>query len=132
MTESSLKTIVSTTQILQTPEDAELGARVRKLLHRVLDEVEDILEFGSPRDQLTVIKALLQPAGRLVGVGAGSQKEEARMAFESLMADVRAVVPVETLVTETGILDVDSRAVYAATHDQDEGDGTSEAGRDDW
>jgi hypothetical protein len=131
--ESSVKTILTQTTVLQTPEDAELGGRVRELVHKALEEVEYTLEFGSTRDKMTMLKALLVPAGRLIGVGATTQKEEARVAFESLMQELRDVPLTTQIVTEGGVEDVELEAAYEATHHQDEGRGGDEdAGRNDW
>lgn len=125
---ASIKTVLTSTTYLQTPEDAELGARVREIVHKALDEVEFIMAFGAHEDRMAIVRALLSPAGRLIGVGAGSQKEEQRVALDELFDAVRAVPTIrdKPLVTDEGIFDVESKALPQTVDDQDEVDGDEE------
>lgn len=87
--------------------DEALADDVRSLAAICLREARLMVEFGSPETKLAVIKPMLSSLSRHVAQSVGGEGEEARSAFEDLLDRMKKDVdPVEHVVTDTGILDV--------------------------
>ena len=69
--------------------DAALTERYTQLLWRMLEEAEDVLERGSPRDRMRLITANLPAMAKALHQDEASQMEAARNAVTELMVEVR-------------------------------------------
>lgn len=71
------------------PQDEALQERAVALMWRMVEEAEDILERGSTRDKITLIKANLPALTRAIHTDEASQMANVREAVGVLMSEVR-------------------------------------------
>lgn len=98
-----------------SPEEQELAEEVRSLAKQALAKAQRLLRWGSADQQMTIIKAVLGNASRLIGQD-NPGDIDGRVAIQSIFAEMRRVDPSITIVTEEGIIDVDAHAVAEPPH----------------
>lgn len=96
--------------------DESLAEGVRNLAAAALREAHVILEFGPAHQKLTIIKSMLGGLSRHVANTNTAEAAEQRGEFEELMIEMRrgGIPEREKVVTETGILDVESSDATAS------------------
>ena len=70
-------------------EDTELADAVRALTWKALAQANEIMDNGTPRDRMVLVKALVSNAARLIGATSSTTVEEGRVAFAELMDNMR-------------------------------------------
>lgn len=86
--------------------DQELRDDARSLAQLAIRKARRFLEFGPPDVQVAIIRSLLTGSTKLINTGQEAGTVETRIALDELLQESRRVPERETIVTESGILDV--------------------------
>lgn len=112
--EQSVEVIVKETITEHVNVDRALNERIRALVNKALDEVEDILDFGLAEQKQHVIRTLLSASTRQLGKDFTTVETDARLAlerlFENQRADIQVVDAAELIPATPRIDDPDERA----------------------
>ena len=82
--------VTDLTELVQPNE--ELQRAVTDLMWRMVDEANDILDRGSPRDRVRLLSTNLPALTRALKTDESSQMEGVRGVVESLLTDVRGAL----------------------------------------
>lgn len=97
--EQNVEVIIKETITEHVNVDRALNDRLRGIVSKALDEVEDILDFGLADQKQQVIRTLLSASTRQLGKDFTTTENEARMALERLFEGQRQL-PLEPNVIE--------------------------------
>lgn len=103
----------------QAPEDKELSDEVRRLCLTAIRRAFFMLDYGTGEEKMRIIMACINGSTRMLQAAAAASGEETKIEFTRLMTQMRDVPARETLVTESGVIDVEARPTPGRTEDQD-------------
>jgi hypothetical protein len=86
--------------------DQELRDDARSLAQLAIRKARRFLEFGPPDVQVAIIRSLLTGSTKLINTGQEAGTIETRLALDELLNESRRVPERETIVTDSGIIDV--------------------------
>ena len=99
MTAEIIRETISVTRSSITEEDKAISADYNRVIRRALAEAEDMLLWGTRTEKMQIVRAALQAAGRLAAVDSKVEVETARIEFEAMLDEVRAIPEMETIIT---------------------------------
>jgi hypothetical protein len=87
--EQSVEVVIKETITEHVNVDKALSERVKQLVAKALDEVEDILDFGTADAKQSIVRTLLSASTRQLGKDFTTTENEARLALERLFEGQR-------------------------------------------
>jgi hypothetical protein len=87
--EQNVEVIIKETITEHVNVDKQLSERVKQLVAKALDEVEDVLDFGTADAKQAIIRTLLTASTRQLGKDFTTTENEARLALERLFEGQR-------------------------------------------
>jgi hypothetical protein len=82
-------------------------AKTNALAEMALNEAQRILEFGPSQQKIQIIRSVLGVLARQAAAGQDAVASEMRVRMEALMADMRAVPVLTTIVGEHDFVDAE-------------------------
>lgn len=87
--------------------DEQMTDEVRQLAAMCLREARLMIEFGAPDTRLAIIKSVLPALSRHIAQP-GEDNDDVRGEWERMLEEMRDVPEIETIVTETDIIEVEA------------------------
>jgi hypothetical protein len=98
--EQNVEVIIKETITEHVNVDKALSDRVKILVDKALDEVEDILDFGTADAKQAIVRTLLSASTRQLGKDFTTTENEARLALERLFEGQRVLPEADPNVIE--------------------------------
>ena len=116
MTAEIIRETISVTRSSIPEEDKAISADYNRVIRLALAEAEEILMWGTTAQKMQIVRAALQAAGRLAAVDSKVEVETARIEFEAMLDEVRAIPEMQTVITDhahnpTEYVDVEAKAL---------------------
>lgn len=89
-----------------SPQQEALADEVRSLTRLAIRKATTIIEFGPPEHRISLIRALISNAGRLVSQQEDSTTAELREEMTTLFAEMRDVPADPTPITDDSYIDI--------------------------
>lgn len=116
----NVRAIVKRTTHTADKLDEKITKEVGRLAQLALKEAFLILEFGPSEQKMSIIKSVLGGLTKQATAGETSGTEEIRVAFDQLLADVKDVPKLTTVVSETDFISAELASATKDADDQDE------------
>lgn len=101
-----IRSILSVRRSTPSPEQEALAGEVRTLTRLAIRKATTIIEFGPPEHRVSLIRALISNAGRLVSQQEDSTIAELRQEMTELFSEMRDVPADITPITEASFQDI--------------------------